>query len=332
MLAAVEAILDRSEARARALIADMPDGTYSFDDYMDDVGPGTDPVLVAVDVTIAGSEATVDFGRSSGQVKAGINCYINYTRAYAMFAMRIFAKVDVPHNDGVERAIHVAAPEGSFFNARYPAASGGRATVQVRIFDAVNGALAKAAPERAMGAFSHWANPNIGGIDATTGKRWVMYDLVFGGFGGRAGSDGPDGLCPVFNCANVPVEVHESVNPILVHRLEFITNSGGAGQFRGGCGMRKDVEILGDGAIVTLLGDRHRFPAYGLFGGGAGALASTRLLRDGAVEDLGSKEVRQLRRGDVISFCTSGAGGYGPVEDRDPAAIQSDIANGFVSA
>ena len=161
---------------------------------------------------------------------AGINAYINYTRAYANFAMRIFAGIDVPNNAGIERVIRTVAREGSFFNPRYPAAGGGRASLQVRIFDTINGAMAQAVPERAMGAFTHWANPKIGGVDPATGKRWIMYDLILGGFGGRSYKDGAEALCPVFNCANVPVEVHETNNPVRIHRLELIPDSGGAGR------------------------------------------------------------------------------------------------------
>jgi N-methylhydantoinase B len=328
---AIDEILDRSEQRTRELIGKMADGVYSFEDFLDDVGPGTDPVRVAVDVKIAGDEAVIDFSRSSDQVKAGINCYINYTRAYAMFAMKIFANVDVPHNHGVERPIKITARSGCFFNAEFPAASGGRATVQIRIFDAINGALAKLRPERAMGAFSHWANPNFGGIDERTGRRWVMYDLIFGGFGGQYNKDGVEALCPVMNCANVPVEVHETNNPILIHRLEMIPDSGGSGKYRGGCGMRKDVEILSDVATVTLLGDRHVHSPYGLLGAESGKAGQTILIRDNKEVALGSKERCDLQRGDIISFRLAGAGGYGDPKQRDIEEIRRDIRNGYVS-
>jgi N-methylhydantoinase B len=330
-LRAGEEILSRSEKRTRELIGKMPDGVYSFEDAMDDYGQGTEPIRVCVDVTIKGNEATIDFSRSSDQVGAGINSYINYTRAYAMFAMRIFAKVDVPPNHGVNQPIKIVAREGSFFNPKYPAPGAGRATVQIRIFDVVNGALAKLQPERAMGAFSHWGNPNFGGIDDKTGRRWVMYDLIFGGFGGQFHQDGPEGLCPVFNCANVPVEVHETNNPVLIHRLEFVPDSGGVGKYRGGCGVRKDVEIRAQSAVVTLLGDRHNFEPYGVFGGKGGRKGETLLLSNGKSEPLGSKEVRNLKRGDVIRFQVAGAGGYGDPKERDKKLILDDIRNGFVT-
>ena len=332
VIGAIEEILSRSERRTRELITAIPDGVYSFDDVLDDVGPGTDPVQFSVDVTIADDEAVVDFSRSSDQVAAGINSYINYTRAYATFSIRTFAKVDVPHNDGVERPIRTVARKRSFFNPEYPAASGGRANIQVRIFDAINGALAKALPERVMGAFSHWANPIFGGVHDDTGRPWVMYDLIFGGYGGRFDKDGSEALCPVANAANLPIEGHEANNPILFHRFELIPDSGGPGRHRGGCGIRKDVEILCAGATVSLLSDRHRFPAYGLFGGHPGRRGQTVLIRDGECTELGSKERRQLQRHDIVSVRLAGAGGYGRPEDRDPALLRRDVERGLVSA
>jgi N-methylhydantoinase B len=282
-------------------------------------------------VTIKADEAVVDFSRSSDQVNAGINSYINYTRAYATFSIRSFAKVDVPHNDGVARPIRTVAREGCFFNPRYPAPSGGRANIQIRIFDVINGALAKAMPERAMGAFSHWANPIFGGVRDDNGRRWVMYDLILGGYGGRFDKDGPEALCPVFNAANLPVEVHEANNPVLFHCLELIADSGGAGKHRGGCGIRKDVEVLSATATVSLLSDRHRVAPYGLFGGEPGRPGHTVLIRNGQEIELGSKERLQLQRHDVVSIRLAGAGGYGAARERAGAHVRRDVALELVS-
>jgi N-methylhydantoinase B len=328
---AIEEILDRSEQRARELIAKIPQGRYSFDDKMDDYGPNTPPIPVCVDVTIDENGATVDFSRSGDQVPAGLNCYINYTRAYASFALRIFAQIDVPNNAGVERVIKTVAREGCFFNATYPAASGGRASIQVRIFDAINGALSAAVPKLTMGGFSHWGNPNLGGSDSATGKPWIMYDLIFGGYGGRSYKDGVEGMAPVMNCANVPVEVHETNNPVRIHRLELLQDTGGIGHNRGGCALRKDVELLAEDATVSLLGDRHKNPPYGVFGGGPGACAQTILTRDGQETELGSKEVCAVQKGDVISFRVAGGGGYGNPLGREKQRILEDLHNGYVS-
>ena len=330
--AVYDEILDRTEARMRQALARVPDGTYSFDDQMDDYGPGTGPIKFAVDIAFRGGTVTVDFSRSSDQVPAALNAYINYTRAYAIFALKVFCDPLGPQNAGALRPIAVTAREGSFFNPRFPAPSGGRAALQVRIFDVINGALAQALPERAMGAFSHWSNPNIGGIDDRTGKPFVYYDLSLAGYGGRANGDGPEALSPVMNCTNIPVEVQEAANPVLIRRLELMPDTGGAGRFRGGCGLRKDIELRTGTALLTLLGDRHVSRPYGVFGGRPGAPGETVLNPDGNGERLSSKEMRTLHRGDVLSLRLSGAGGYGNPAERDPEAIRRDLADGYVSA
>lgn len=329
--AVVEEILDRSEQRTRELIRAVPEGSYAFEDVLETCIPGDPLVRVAVDVTVAGGEVVVDFSRSGDQVAAAINAYINFTRAHGFFAIKVFTGARLPHNEGGLRPIKVIAREGSFFNPRFPAPSGGRAAIQIRIFEVINGALAKALPSRAMAGFSHWSNPIISGAHPRTGGRFIYYDLIFAGYGAREGVDGIEGLAPVLNCANIPVEVHEAYNPVLIRCLEAIPDSGGAGTHRGGCGVRKDIELLADEATVTLLGDRHMQPPYGLFGGEPGALARTVLNPDGAAEDLLSKQTATLRKGDVLSLRLAGAGGYGPPGKRASSAIEEDIADGYVT-
>ena len=158
-----------------------------------------------------------------------------------------------------------------------------------------------------------------------------MYDLMFGGYGARAGHDGAEALSPVVNCANIPVEVHETINPVLVRRFELMPDTGGAGRWRGGCGIRKDIELRSDKAVMTLLGERHSHKGYGLFGGEPGSLAETVLNPDGNAERMGSKDVRPLAKGDVVSFRLNGGGGYGDPRERDPEAIAQDVADGYVS-
>ena len=330
--AAFAQILERSEQTMRELLAKVPAGTYSFEDRMDDYGPETEPIRMAVDITFDGEgEVEFDFSRSSDTVPAAINSYINYTRAYAVFAIKTFCNALDPQTEGSMRPIKVTAREGSFFNPRFPAPSGGRPILQIRIFDTINGALAKALPERAMGAFSHWSNPNIGGIDDRTGRSFVMYDVSLAGYGGKYGSDGEEAMTPVMNCSNIPVEVHEALNPVRVRCLSLIPDTGGAGRWRGGCGLRKDIELLNSTAVLSHLGDRHKYPPYGIFGGHDGALAETLLNPDGNAEPLHSKETREIKCGDIVSFRLSGAGGYGQPAERDPAAIEEDIADGYVT-
>ena len=330
--AAIENILDRSEARMRELIGSIPDGIYTNEEFLDDGGVGTEPIRFYATVTVEGERIKVDFAGSSEQVASGLNSYINYTRAYAVFAVKVFTDPHLPHNDGLIRVVDIVAPEGSFFNPTFPAPSSGRAVLQVRIFEAICGALAQAVPQRAMAGFSHWSNPIIGGRDDRTGKKFIFYDIIMGGYGARGYKDGQEAMCPVFNGSNIPVEVQESHSPVRVRRLEIMGDTGGAGKYRGGCGVRKDLEVYAEEAVVSLLGDRHRFQPKGLFGGQPGELARTVLNPEGEAELLQSKEVKKLKRGDVLSIQLSGGGGFGDPRERDRAAVMKDVADGYVSA
>jgi N-methylhydantoinase B len=328
----IEEIFTRSEEKMRGLIREIPNGVYSFEDCLDSYEIGGEPIRVAVDVTIGDEEVTVDFSRSSDQVPAAINSYQNFTRAHAMFAVRAFTDPFMPQNEGSIRPVTITGREGSFFNPVFPAPSGGRAAIQVRIFEVINGALAPLLRDKAMGGFSHWSNPIIGGIDDRTGKPFIYYDLVFAGYGARAYADGCEGLAPVINCANIPVEVHEAYNPIKINCVELIQDSGGAGKYRGGCGLRKDIEIRTGEVQLSLLGDRHTKAPYGLFGAESGTLAASILNPDGEASELHSKQMCTLKRGDVLSLRLAGAGGYGLVSERDPEAVRRDVRDGFVSA
>ncbi len=326
----IEAILDRSERRMRELIGQLPDGVYRYEDQLDD-GSDDTPIGFRVAVTVAGDEMTIDWSDSDDQVAAGINSYINYTRAYSAFAVKVFTDPHLPQNAGANRPLHVVAREGSFFNPRYPAPSSGRAATQIRLFEVICGALSTIVPERAMASFSHWSNPIVGG-SGEDGKPFIFYDLLYGGYGGRAAKDGAESLCPVFNATNIPVEVHESQSPVRVLEMGFIPDSAGAGEFRGGCGLRKDIELLAPGATVSLSGDRHRFAPPGAAGGKAGKVAQTLLIRDGQSIALGSKATAQMQRGDVLSLRLSGAAGFGAPARRARQAVTDDVADGYVSA
>jgi N-methylhydantoinase B len=277
--ASLDQVLAISEREMRDSIRRLiPEGEYTFEDQFDDFGPGTEPIRVVVKVTVREGEIVVDFTGSSPQVPAGMNSYLNYTRAYVLFTIKTLVNPTLPMNEGCFRPIHTIAPEGSFFNPRYPAPAGGRACVQTRICEVILGALSQAIPDRVPAAFSQWINPNIGGFQPD-GRPFVYFDLIMGGYGARLGRDGQEALVPVFNCSNIPVEVHETYNPVRIQRLEFIPDSSGAGQFRGGSGVRKDVEILVDGAVLTNLTDRQVSRPFGLHGGYPGAPGETWLIR-----------------------------------------------------
>ncbi|MBH63352.1 MAG: 5-oxoprolinase [Alphaproteobacteria bacterium] len=324
-------ILIASESRMREYIRALPDGSWEFEDFLDDSGPGSDPVRFHVRVTVDDGDIELDFSGGNDQVSSGINSYYNFTRAWGNFTAMALAKAIMPQNEGTIRPIKITAREGSFFNAVHPAPSGGRATNQVRLFEVVNGALAQALPHRAMGAFTHWSNPNIGGFDDRKGKPFVQYDLLFGGYGGQHDKDGEEGMAPLMNCTNIPVEVYEHAGPLLVQRLELRADSGGAGKFRGGLGLRKDIILRCEEALATLLTDRRKFAPFGVFGGKSGEKTRIVLTRNGEQIDLETKETRTLQLDDVLSLRLSGAGGYGDPAERDAWRIEDDIADGYIT-
>jgi N-methylhydantoinase B len=331
LYAAMDEILDRSEQAMRAAIRDIPDGVYRFEDFMDDWGPGTDPLRVAVAVTVAGDSVVIDYEGSSPQTASGLNSYINYTRSYSYAAVKCLTDPFGPMNEGALRPIEVRAPEGSFLNPRPPAGGGPRAVICYRVFESVLGALAPALPDRVSAAASHMANPTFGGWDRANGRRFVAYELVLSGTGARATRDGCEAMAWAFNAANIPVEAQEARHPLIVERFELMRDSGGAGRFRGGSGLRRDMRFLADDGMLTNCTDRQRFAPYGLFGGQPGALGRTVINPDTAAEIVHGKASRAFAYGDVISFQQSGAGGHGDPLEREPARVLEDVLDDHVS-
>ncbi|MBI2204490.1 MAG: hydantoinase B/oxoprolinase family protein [Candidatus Rokubacteria bacterium] len=331
LFAAMDEILDRTEAALRAAIREIPDGVYTFEDFMDDWGPGTDPLRVFVTVTVDGDGMTVDYDGSSPQTASGLNSYINYTRSYSYAAVKCLADPFGPMNEGALRPVTVKAPEGSFLNPRPPAGGGPRAVICYRVFESVLGALATALPERVAAAASHMANPTFGGFDRRHGRRFVAYELVLSGTGARATKDGCEAMAWAFNAANIPVEAQEARHPLVVERFELIPDSGGAGTFRGGCGVRRDMRFLADDGMLTNLSDRQKFPPYPLFGGKPGRLGRTVINPDDGEQVVHAKASRGFQYGDVISFQQAGAGGYGDPLERDPARVLEDVLDDYVS-
>ena len=331
LLAAMDEIIARTESNMRAAIRTVPDGVYTFEDFLDDSGPGTAPLRVAVTVTVDGDCMTIDYAGSSPQTASGMNSYINYTRSYSYAAVKCLTDPLGPMNEGALLPLTVTAPEGSFLNPRPPAGGGPRAVICYRIFEAVVGALAPALPEGVAAAASHFANPTFGGWDRARKRRFVAYELVLSGTGARATRDGCEAMSYAFNASNIPVEAQEAHQPVVIERFELIRDSAGAGRFRGGCGIRRDMRFLADEGKLTNLSERQRFAPYGLFGGAPGALART-VLNPGAAEvPVHGKQSREFAYGDVISFQQSGAGGYGDPFTRDPARVLADVLDDYVS-
>lgn len=328
----MEEAMNRSEAAMRAGIRAIPDGTYRFCGMLDDFGPGTSPIVGQVAVTVAGDEVVVDFSGSSMQVEAGLNCTHNYTYAYTLCALRAVVDPHIPQNEGCTRPITLVVPEGSYFNPRRPAAVGGRQVASVRVFELVVGALSQAVPEGAMASIGDMSNPIFTGIDRTTGRRFVCYDLVIGGLGARARLDGAEALIGPHNPRNIPIEVQEAASPVRIERFELVAGTSGPGAFRGATAVRRDIRVFGDRIRMYSLAERHRFDGFGLSGGRPGARGFT-LLNPGTEGQrfLHAKGSFSLEEGDCVVFQTPGGGGFGDPFDRDPERVLRDVIRGLVS-
>src|SRR3989441_1371458 len=260
-----------------------------------------------------------------------MNSYINYTRSYSYAAVKSLTDPLGPMNEGALRPISVKAPEGSFLNPRPPAGGGPRAIICYRTFESVLGALAAAIPDRVTAAASHMANPTFGGWDRARNRRFVAYELVLSGTGARASKDGCEAMSWAFNASNIPVEAQEANQPLIVERFELIGDSAGAGRFRGGCGVRRDLRFLADEGKLTNLSDRQKFAPYGLGGGKPGRLGRTVINPGPGEQIVHGKQSREFVYGDVISFQQSGAGGYGDPLERDPRRVLEDVLDDYVS-
>ncbi|MGH7264190.1 MAG: hydantoinase B/oxoprolinase family protein [Candidatus Rokuibacteriota bacterium] len=330
--AAMGEIMDRTEAKVRDAIRAIPDGVYPFEDHMDDYGPGTEPMRLAVTVTVRGDSILVDFAGTGPQTESGMNSYVNYTRSYCYAAVKCLTDPSGPQNDGAFRPVRIEAPIGSYLNPRPPAGGGPRAVFCYRIFDAVIGALAPALPDRVTAAGSHFANPTFGGFDPRRDRRTVVYELVLSGTAARPDRDGAEAMSMAFNASNIPVESQEAAQPVLVERFELIRDSAGAGRYRGGTGIRRDLRFLLRDGKLTNNTERQRFAPWGLFGGQPGRPGVT-LLNPGTAGErrIHSKASDRFEYGDVVSFQQPGAGGYGPPWERDPQAVLHDVVEDFVS-
>ena len=306
-------LLAYTERLTRSLLRSLPDGEYAFTDYLDDDGVGNEPVSISVKVTIENDRAVVDFTGSAPQQRGSVNAVYAITLSAVYYVFRCLLGLDAPNNSGCLAPIRVIAPEGTVVNALSPApVAGGNVETSQRIVDVLLGALAQANQSRLPAASQGTMNNlTIGGRDPQRGRPFAYYETIGGGMGARPGADGPSAVhSHMTNTLNTPVEALEYAYPLRVLRYEVRRGSGGGGEYRGGDGIRRDIQVLVD-AQVTLLSERRRFPPYGLAGGQPGQTGQNLLIREGEEIPLPSKGSIELKAGDVLSIRTPGGGGYG---------------------
>lgn len=308
-----------SEKLMRAFLAKIPHGRYQAEDFLDDDGAGSGPVRIAVTLAFAEAGkskpiATVDFTGSSPQVAGSINAVDAIAYSACFYVFRCLLQEDVPAAAGLMRPVRMIAPAGTVVNARPPAAvAGGNVETSQRIVDVLLRALAQALPDRVpAGSSGTMNNLTIGGIDERTAEPFAYYETIAGGMGGRPDRPGVSGVhTHMTNSLNTPAEALEYSYPLRVTRYSLRKASGGQGQFCGGDGIVREVQLLSD-AEVTLLSDRRSRGPYGLQGGKDGAAGRTEVIHnDGTRDQLTGKCSVRLKKGERVRVESPGGGGWG---------------------
>jgi len=322
--AVAEEIIRRSEAAVRGEIRQLPDGEWHNETWSDGF---EEPIVVRCAVKIAGEDIFIDFTGSSPQSTRGINVVLNYTHAYASFAIKAAICPEVPHNEGSFRPVHVSAPPGSILNALDPAPVASRQVIGHFIPSAIFAALSGALPGRLMapGADPIW-------LSVWRGQNPPFTLTIFqvGGTGARPTKDGLNAVGFPSGVAGVPAEVIESLSPVVMKRRQLRPDSGGAGTWRGGLGQLTEFARRGDGTwSVSSIADRTAYAAPGLLGGHEGATGEVRL-DDGT--RLHAKALKDLKNGEIVHVNLPGGGGYGDPLKRDPEKVRWDVVEGYISA
>ena len=333
--AVVAALLEQSHELTRHRIAEIPDGTYTFTDWMDDDGVDVGrPIEIRAAVTVDGPTLHVDFTGTATQTRGPYNCVPASSIAAVYFVLRAVTGDDIPNNSGCYRSVHITLPPGTLVNPTEPAPVNSRTATLLRLCDVLFGCFAQALPERVPAAHSgQLLVMNFGGTDPCSGETFVTSELGPGGMGARPGLDGVDAVeSSASNCMNVPAEALEMASPVRVESWSVWPDSGGAGRWRGGCGTEK-VFLAGTDVSANYRGERHTSHAWGL-DGGLGAPRSEASVRrgDGTEEPLPSKTMVDLAAGDRLRVRLSGGGGHGDPLSRPAADVVADVADHRVSS
>ena len=336
VVAAMDAVLDQSEAEMRAAIGELPDGEYSFQDFVDDDGQEAIGLEIDAHVTIKGETCVVDLSRSADQAPGPVNCTLNMAKSGVYCALLCAAGGRAMANSGAYRPIEVVARPGSIVSCLAPAPVANRMATGHRVVTTVLGAIAKASPSTIPAAY--YGVSYVAALSApdpvVEGERRVYFEVEVGGWGAHPEADGADGFSAGFhNLANSPIEMCETLFPITFTEYAFIPDSGGRGQFRGGLGLAREWRLDADWGVLSGNFERFRYPPYGLNGGEPGSLGRFQLTRNGEAIILPSKiSGVDLQRGDVVRLDTSGGGGWGPPGEREPAKRDHDIKGGYISS
>jgi N-methylhydantoinase B len=315
--ALIEESLSYSERLMRAELRGMPSGEFIAEDWLDDDGITSQPrkICAKLRFTPESGSVQIDFAGSSPQVAGSVNAVRAITLSACFYVLRCLVAEDAPTTEGILRPLTLSTPAGSIVDALPPAAvAAGNVETSQRIVDVILKALSQAVPGRVPAASAGtMSNLTIGGLDRRTGEPFTYYETAAGGMGARPGLDGISGVqTHMTNSLNTPIEALEYAYPFRVRCYAYRSGSGGAGQFRGGDGLIREIELLTD-AQITLLAERRKFRPYGLNGGEDGASGCAWITKAGTAErtELPGKFNRRFSKGDILRIETPGGGGWG---------------------
>ncbi len=329
-----EELHNYAERLIRAEIKALPNGTWTFEDFVDGVGEQPTPIRFRAALTIADDQIEIDWTGTSPQVKAAINGPMPTTRAMSYLAVRCAIGGAIPNCEGYMRAISVKAPKGTVVNPHDNAACGARGIICFRMFDTLMGAFSQVVPDRIPAANEGGSNnPHIAGRDRNN-KPFMVSGGLMGCWGGSARHDGQEGISnPAANLGNTPIELLESRHPVEITSYAFVQNSGGPGRARGGAALQRGYRLLADEAVLVMRSDRRDHRPYGLAGGFAGT-PSWNVINPGPNQRLlpvCPMSSVPMVRDDEFLHIQAGAGGYGNPLERDPEKILEDVVNELIT-
>jgi N-methylhydantoinase B len=339
LLEAVRLDLDRAEARMRASIAAIPDGTSYYEDYLETfIGGRFEPLLLPLALTVKDDRMIADFTGASPQVPFPVNSTAAVSAAGVLITVKSVFDPQAPLNQGSFRPIEVITPPGTIVNVERPAPAGSHGEIRKRVIATMVGALAQMVPEKVAGDLCRTSFHNlIGGYDARAGREWVHYEWSAGGNGAFAEDDGPSAIATIDWGDLVTVqssEVIETRMPLLVESSRLAVDSGGPGATRGGLSMQRALRLLAADARYSLLSDGAIVPAFGVLGGLSGVPVGAWIERNGTLEHFatpGKVAGYALGEGDIVIVRSAGGGGYGDPLDRDAGRVAADLNEGYIS-
>jgi N-methylhydantoinase B len=341
LLAAVRCDLDRAEARMRAAISAIPDGTSFYEDYLETfIGGRFEPLLLPLALTVSGDRVIADFTGAAPQVPFPVNSTAAVSAAGVFITLKSVFDPQAPLNQGSFRPIEVITPPATIVNVQRPAPAGSHGEIRKRVIATMVGALAQMVPEKVAGDLCRTSFHNlIGGFDARSGREWVHYEWSAGGNGAFLEDDGPSAMATIDWGDLVTVqstEVIETRMPLLVESSRLATDSGGAGATRGGLSMQRALRVLTQGARYSLLSDGAVVPAFGVLGGLSGVAVGSWIDRGGGrIEDFeapGKVAGHLIAEDSILMVRSAGGGGYGDPLARSLDRVASDVIEGYVSA